>query len=44
VWLTAGCGMGPKRAGAILGVHRDTLRTRRDLALSRMAEGVERMG
>jgi len=44
VWLTAGCGMGPKRAGAILGVHRDTLRARRDAALDRMAEGVAREG
>lgn len=42
VWLTAGCGMGPKRAGAILGVHRDTLRARRDEGLDRIAEGLTR--
>ena len=40
VWLTCGAGMGPKRAGDILGVHRDTVRTRRDDALDRMAEAL----
>ena len=44
MWLTSGCGMGPKRAGAILGVHRDTVRTRRDEALDRIAEGLTREG
>jgi hypothetical protein len=44
VWLTCGCGMGPKRAGTILGVHRDTLRARRDEALDRMVEGLTRAG
>jgi hypothetical protein len=38
VWLTAACGMGPRRAGTILSLHRDTVRTRRDEALDRMAE------
>lgn len=33
LWLTAAVGMGPKRAGAILGAHRDTIRARRDEAL-----------
>lgn len=42
VWLTAGCGMGPKRAGAILGVHRDTLRARRDDGLDLIADGLNR--
>lgn len=42
VWLTCGCGMGPKRAGAILGVHRDTLRARRDDALDLIVEGLNR--
>ena len=40
VWLTCGAGMGPKRAGDILGVHRDTVRTRRDEALDRIADAV----
>lgn len=44
MWLTSGCGMGPKRAGAILGIHRDTVRTRRDEALDRIAEGLTREG
>jgi hypothetical protein len=34
--------MGPKRAGAILGVHRDTLRNRRDEALALIVEGLNR--
>lgn len=38
VWLTCGAGMGPKRAGDVLGVHRDTVRARRDEALDRIAE------
>lgn len=42
VWLTAACGMGPNRAGSILGIHRDTARTRRDEALDRIAEGLAR--
>ena len=42
MWLTAGCGMGPKRAGAILGVHRDTVRARRDEALDMIAEALNR--
>jgi hypothetical protein len=42
VWLCAGAGMGPKRAGAILGVHRDTLRARRDAGLDRIAEALNR--
>jgi hypothetical protein len=44
VWLTAGCGMGPHRAGAILGVHRDTLRARRDDGLDLIVEGLRRKG
>jgi DNA-directed RNA polymerase specialized sigma24 family protein len=42
VWLTAACGMGIRRAAHILGIHRDTVRARRDEALDRMAEGVGR--
>lgn len=42
VWLCAGAGMGPKRAGAILGVHRDTMRARRDEGLDRIAEALSR--
>jgi hypothetical protein len=42
LWLTCGCGMGPKRAGAILGVHRDTLRNRRDEALALIVDGLNR--
>lgn len=42
LWLTCGAGMGPKRAGAILGAHRDTLRTRRDEALDLIVEGLNR--
>lgn len=42
LWLTCGAGMGPKRAGAILGVHRDTLRTRRDEALDLIVDGLNR--
>jgi DNA-directed RNA polymerase specialized sigma24 family protein len=42
VWLTAAAGMGPRRAGHILGIHRDTVRARRDEALDRMAEYLRR--
>jgi len=42
VWLTCGAGMGPKRAGALLGVHRDTLRNRRDEALALIVDGLNR--
>jgi len=42
VWLCCGCGMGPRRAGAILGAHRDTIRERRDLALDAIADGLNR--
>ena len=42
VWLTAGAGMGPKRAGALLGVHRDTLRARRDEGLDAIVDGLNR--
>ena len=37
LWLTCGMKLGPKRAGAIIGVHRDTVRMRRDQALDLMA-------
>jgi hypothetical protein len=40
MWLTAGCGMGPKRAGAILCIHRDTVRARRDEALDAVADSL----
>lgn len=40
VWLTCGAGMGPTRAGEVLGVHRDTVRTRRDEALDRVTRAV----
>lgn len=33
MWLTSAMGFGPKRAGTIVGVHRDTMRQRRDEAL-----------
>lgn len=42
VWLTAASGMGIRRAATTLGIHRDTLRARRDEALDRMAEWVRR--
>ena len=38
VWVCCGAGMGPRRAGGILGVHRDTVRARRDEGLDRMVE------
>jgi Domain of unknown function (DUF6362) len=44
VWLTAASGMGIKRAALTLGIHRDTVRARRDEALDRMAEGVRQAG
>jgi len=40
LWLTCGCGMGPHRAGAILGAHRDTIRNRRDEALDLIVEAL----
>ena len=40
VWLTAASSMGIKRAALTLGIHRDTVRARRDEALDRMAEWV----
>lgn len=40
MWLTCGIGMGPKRAGDIIGVHRDTVRTRRDEALDTIAHAL----
>lgn len=40
VWLCAGAGMGPKRAATILGVHRDTMRARRDDGLDRIADAL----
>ncbi len=42
VWLTAAAGMGIRRVSAILGIHRDTVRARRDEALDRMAEWIRR--
>lgn len=42
VWLCAGAGMGPKRAGMILGVHRDTMRARRDDGLDGIADALNR--
>lgn len=39
LWLTCGRGMGPSRAGSLLGIHRDTVRNRRDDALDRIVEG-----
>jgi len=38
VWLTAAAGMGVRRAAHVLGIHRDTVRARRNEALDRMAE------
>lgn len=40
VWLTAAMGMGPKRAGAVLGIHRDTVRSRRNEALDRIVSAL----
>ena len=40
LWLTCGAGLGPRRAGGILGVHRDTVRARRDEALDRIVTGL----
>jgi hypothetical protein len=42
LWLTCGRGMGPSRAGSLLGIHRDTVRNRRDEALDRIVEGERR--
>ena len=42
LWLTCGRGMGPSRAAGILGVHRDTVRNRRDDALDRIVDGESR--
>ncbi len=42
VWFTAACGMGIKRAALMLGVHRDTIRARRNEALDLMADGIRR--
>lgn len=42
VWLTAASGMGIRRAALTLGIHRDTVRARRDEALDRMADHVRR--
>lgn len=44
VWLCCGAGMGPKRAGSILGVHRDTVRARRDEGLDLIVRGLHRKG
>jgi len=42
VWLTCGRGMGPARAGKIIGAHRDTVRRRRDEALDHMVASLNR--
>lgn len=42
VWLTCGMGMGPKRAGLVIGAHRDTIRNRRDMALDLIITGLNR--
>lgn len=42
MWLTCGCGMGPRRAGHILGCHRNTIRNRRDEALELILKGLAR--
>lgn len=42
VWVCCGAGMGPRRAGGLLGVHRDTVRARRDEGLDRMVERLAR--
>ncbi len=41
-WLTSASGMGIRRAALTLGLHRDTVRARRDEALDRMADHVRR--
>jgi len=40
MWLTAAMGMGPTRAGSVLGIHRDTVRTRRNEALDIIASAL----
>lgn len=42
VWLTAAAGMGVRRAAHVLGIHRDTVRARRDEALDRIADALRR--
>lgn len=42
VWLTCARGMGPARAASIIGIHRDTVRRRRDEALDRIVTGERR--
>ena len=42
LWMTCGRGMGPSRVASLIGVHRDTVRNRRDEALDLMAEGERR--
>ena len=43
MWLTCAMGMGPKRAGLIIGAHRDTVRNRRNEALDLIASGLNRI-
>lgn len=40
LWLTCGCGMGPRRAGAVLGVSRWSIARWRDEALQRIVVGI----
>lgn len=44
VWLTCGAGMGPRRASGHLGVHRDTVRARREEALELILAGLRGAG
>ena len=42
LWLIDGCGMGPRRAGDILGCHRNTARAWRNDALHMIGEGLRK--
>jgi hypothetical protein len=42
LWMTVGRGMGVHRAGCILGIHRHTVRHRREEALGRIVDGLHR--
>ena len=42
LWLIDGCGMGPRRAGDILGCHRNTARAWRNDALDLISEGLRK--
>lgn len=41
VWLCCGCGLGPKRAGEVMGLQRDSVRSLRDAGLDTMLRGLK---